>query len=90
MDAGAAGGLATDPGFDPRWDGQASLVWTAAAGNAWNVAGAANWADAGSPRTFWQGDDARFDDTSGGGTVTVAETVAARTWSWFVNSSWMA
>jgi 3-phytase len=73
--AGAAGGLATDPAFDPRWDGHADLVWTAAEGDAWNVDAAANWADAGSPRTFWQGDGVRFDDTGGGGTVTVAETV---------------
>ena len=73
--AGAAGGLASDPGFDPRWDGQASLVWTAAASDTWNVDRAPNWADAGGPRTFWQGDDVRFDDTGGGGTVTLAETV---------------
>jgi 3-phytase len=73
--AGAAGGLATDPAFDPRWDGRADLVWTPAEGDAWNVDAAANWAAAGSPRTFWQGDDVLFDDTGGGGMVTVAETV---------------
>jgi 3-phytase len=73
--AGAAAGLATDPGFDPRWDGRANLVWTAVEGHTWNVDAAVNWADAGSPRTFWQGDDVRFDDTGGGGTVTVEETV---------------
>lgn len=68
--------LDTDADHDPRWDGATTLVWTGAAGHAWNVDLAANWSHDGTPRTFWQGDAVRFDDTAADAPlVDVAETV---------------
>ena len=62
--AGAAGPLAADPLFDPRWDGLTTLVWTGAAGNTWDIDRAANWSHGGKPRTYWEGDHVVFDDTA--------------------------
>lgn len=65
VDYGTGSNSAITVTFSEPVDPPADLVWTAATNDVWDVETTSNWSDGGSPSTYSEFDNVRFDDTVG-------------------------